>query len=142
MIADVNAIVSAEAQKNWEQTIESASQRPVFISHATGNIAMLSFQTLSALLSTVQYKAAELKEDDGSVTLSLDDIDIAVNAETLPAAKVALAHAIQEYAEEYYSNFETYSAAPNRRNHLPYIMKALIAKSNDEISAHIVYRKR
>lgn len=141
MIADVNAIASAEAQKNWEQTIESASHKPFFISTASGNIAMLSFQTLSAILDTVQYEAAELKEDDGSVTLSLDNMDIAVNAETLPAAKVALTQAIQEYAEEYYSNFETYSAAPNRRSHLPYIMKALIAESNDEVVTHIVCRQ-
>lgn len=142
MIADMNAIASAEVQKNWAQTIESASHKPFFISTAAGNIAMLSFQTLSAILDTVQYEAAELKEDDGSVTLSLDDIDIVANAETLPDAKAALAQAIQEYAEEYYSNFGTYSASPNRRNHLPYIMKALIAKSTDEISAHIVCRKQ
>lgn len=142
MINDMIAIASPEAQKSWTQTIESASRRPVFISDPAGSIAMLSIQTLSALLTNVQYEAAEFKEDDGSVTLSLDAMDIAVNAETLASAKFDLAQAILEYAEEYYSNFETYSASPNRRSHLPYIMKALIAESTEEIVAHIVCRKQ
>ena len=32
---------------------------------------------------------------------------------------------IKEYAEDYYDNFAVWSVAPNRKNHIPYVMKAL-----------------
>ena len=38
-----------------------------------------------------------------------------------------------EYAEEYYQNFELYSRAPNRREHLSLIMKVLTSASKKEL---------
>lgn len=133
-------IASPEEPKDWEQLIASASRRPVFISAPAGSMALLSFRTLSTLLNHVQYEATEMTEDDGSVTLSLDAMDIAVTAGTLAGAKDALASEILEYAEEYYSNFETYSAAPNRSKHLPYVMKALISNTIREVENSMVCR--
>ena len=37
-----------------------------------------------------------------------------------------LGRAILEYAEDYYKEFQVWSAAPNRKGHVPYVLKALI----------------
>ncbi|MBO4337431.1 MAG: hypothetical protein J5842_05100, partial [Lachnospiraceae bacterium] len=57
--------------------------------------------------------------------LSLIDIDIVVNDKDEASAKKRLAAYIKEYAEEYYEDFHLYSLAPNRRSHIPYVVKAL-----------------
>ena len=60
-------------------------------------------------------------EADGSVTLSLNEIDLAENGKTVHDAKLALAKDILEYAENYQSEFELWNSAPNRRGHEVYV---------------------
>lgn len=85
-----------------------------------------------------QIYARRYDESDGSVTLSLEAMDIVSNGEDLEAAKKALVSDIVEYAEEYYNEFERYSHAPNRKNHLPYVMKALTAETPEELEDAVV----
>ena len=46
---------------------------------------------------------------------------------TLAEAKKLLAQSILGYAEDYYMDFSLYSNSPNRKEHIPYVFKALIA---------------
>ena len=64
-------------------------------------------------------------ESDGSVTLSLDQIDIIANAPTEAEAIAELADDLREYALDYYDHFPEWSVAPNRKGHLPYVIKLL-----------------
>ena len=63
----------------------------------------------------------------------MTDLDLVVNAENMQEAKQALIDDLIEYAEEYYQNFELYSRAPNRREHLSLIMKVLTSASKKEL---------
>lgn len=47
------------------------------------------------------FQVTVYTEDDGSITLSMDDMDLAVNAPSKEAAIKALCRDIVEYAEEY-----------------------------------------
>lgn len=70
--------------------------------------------------------------------MSLDQIDLAENGKMESEVKNKLAQSIMEYAEEYYENYSFYSAAPNRKKHIPYIFKALITDDIGELGASIV----
>lgn len=81
-----------------------------------------------------EYIAVQLfYEDDGSVTLSTKDLDLVVNGPDLPRAKAALVRDLMEYAAEYDREVELYGRAPNRKDHLPYVRKALAAQSPKEL---------
>ncbi len=80
---------------------------------------------LSEMLSNFTFSCESSVEEDGSVTLSLNEMDLVDNAPTFEKAKVEMGNDILEYAKEYYENFQMYYHAPNRKAHFPYVMKAL-----------------
>lgn len=138
---DMLTISATEVRKDWSRVLDSvARRRPAFIRRTRDHMVLTSTETLSTLLDTIQYTAFIIPENDGSITLSLDSMDIVVNGATLDAAKTQLAQDIIEYAEEYYADYEEYSKSPNRKAHLPYVMKALIAESPKELEDAIVCR--
>ncbi len=86
---------------------------------------MMNIDTMVENLSCYRFNARKYTENDGSITLSVDDIDIVVNAANEEQAKSSLASDIKEYAEDYYEHYATWSVAPNRRAHIPYVLKVL-----------------
>lgn len=132
---------ATEVRKDWSRVLDSVTRRrPAFIKRTHDNVVLASTESLSAMLSDVRYETNIFQEDDGSITLSLDALDLVVNEKSLESAKKSLANDIEEYAEEYYANYESYSVSPNRRAHLPYVMKALIADSLKELEDAIECR--
>lgn len=89
-------------------------------------------------ISDLRYIANRFAEADGTITLSLADMDIVINGAKEDAAIHALSEAIIEYAKEYCDNFALYSCAPNRKSHLPYVMRAAVTKSSAEIETLII----
>ena len=132
---------ATEVRKDWSRVLDSVTRRrPAFIKRTHDSVVLASTESLSAMLSYVRYETTIFQEDDGSITLSLDALDLVVNEKSLESAKKSLANDIEEYAEEYYANYESYSVSPNRRAHLPYVMKALIADSPKELEDAIECR--
>jgi hypothetical protein len=84
-----------------------------------------------------KFTAEKFIESDGSVTLSLNEIDLVENAPTEDEAKIAMGKAMLEYANDYYQEFELWSKAPNRKHHIPYVQKALNYNDEEKIAADI-----
>ena len=76
-------------------------------------------------------------EADGSVTLLLDQIDIVVNATTEAEAVAELANDLREYAMDYRDYYAEWSIAPNRKDHLLYVIKLLAANDISSIEKMI-----
>ena len=123
---------ATDVRKKWSVTLDSVvHEKPVYLKRTHDNIAMLNIDTLNGLLSAYHYYADTFGEEDGSVTLSAKDLDLVVNEKNEALAKRALASEIKEYAEEYYNEFQIWSAAPNRRGHIPFVLKALSLNEQD-----------
>lgn len=136
---DMIVMNSADVRREWSSVMDTAIRRkPVFVKRTRDYMMLADTGLIARLLDGVKFYADEYSEDDGSVTLALRDMDIAVNGADGAEARSALVSAILEYAEEYYDSFELYSASPNRAPHLPYVIKALAASSPKELEASIV----
>jgi len=134
----MDMLSATDVRKNWSVTIDSVIRnRPAYVKRTHDNLAIINVTTLNSLLAGYKYNAKKYTEEDGSVTLSLVDIDIVVNDHDEVSAKKRLAENIKEYAEEFYEEFSVWSSAPNRKSHIPYIVKALTLNT-DEISKDIV----
>jgi len=96
-------------------------------------MVLADFNFLEIMLSQYAFSAETFKEDDGSYTISLNEIDLAENADTLDNAKMKLAESILEYSEDYYKEYKYWSTAPNRAMHIPYVFKALILNDPKKI---------
>ena len=78
-----------------------------------------------------------MTEEDGSVTLALNEIDLAENGKDEKDARMKLAASILEYSEDYYNDFSYWESAPNRRAHIPYVFKALFIRDIQKIGESI-----
>jgi len=95
---------------------------------------------LEKILSAYSFHAEIMNEDDGSVTLTLDEIDLAENAPDVCGAVSALSRAILEYSEDFYDEFP-YWARGSRKSHIPYVLKAMMLNDIAKIGELIKCRR-
>lgn len=86
-------------------------------------------QTNVQVKNELSFSADLFLEDDGSVTLSLREIDLVENAISEKEALKQMAQAILEYALDFSADFNYWSSAPNRTQHIAYVQT--IAELND-----------
>lgn len=121
-------------RREWSAVCDSViHEKPKFIKRTRDKMWFSNLDTMSEILQAYQFSAIKYWEDDGSVTLSLNEIDLIENGADERKARRKLGEAILEYSLEYYNEYEMYSHSPNRRKHIPYIFKALIIDDPEKI---------
>lgn len=121
-------------RKEWSAVCDSViHNKPKFIKRTRDKMWFSNLETMSEILEAYQFTAKKFIEEDGSVTLSLNEIDLVENGKAEQEARLNLANAILEYSMEYYNEYEMYSHSPNRKKHIPYIFKALIIDNSEKI---------
>ncbi|MBQ3010780.1 MAG: hypothetical protein IJA20_03625 [Methanocorpusculum sp.] len=124
---------------NFDDTLcDCHIQRPTLFELNGQHFFLSSTNVVFQLLSHVCFAATQFKEADGSITLSADTLDIVSHGSNIREAKALFAKDVMEYAEEYYRNFDTYRQSPNRKDHLPYVIKSLCADSLKQLEESII----
>lgn len=132
------ALNATEVRKDWSAVLDNTiRQKPQFIKRTRDYLVLSDIKFMSMLLDGYSFTANKMEEEDGSITLSLNELDLVENAPTEQDAVLALANDIYEYAQEYYQEFNLWSVAPNRKDHIPYVMKALILDDVQKIGESI-----
>ena len=128
-------------RKEWSLACDSVvHDKPKFIKRTRDRMWLSNLDTIMELLEAYKFTAQKLVEDDGSVTLSLNEIDLVENGENEEDARLKLSKSILEYSFDYYNDYATYSHSPNRKKHIPYIFKALIIDSPEKLGDMIICR--
>lgn len=131
-------INATEARKEWSTVIDNAvREKPQFIKRTRDQLILSNADLFKSILKPYKYSAKKFIEKDGSVTLSLENLDLIENASTEEDALLKMANAIKEYSEEFYKDFEYWGAAPNRKNHMPFVLKAILSDSIEDIMVDI-----
>lgn len=131
---DMLTLNATDVRKEWSMVIDNVvREKPQFIRRTRDYMLLADIEFLRIILESYKFTAKKIKEDDGSITLELKEIDLVVNAENLKEAKLKMAQEIIEYSEEFYNEFNIWSVAPNRKEHIPYVFKALIIDDINEI---------
>jgi len=130
---------ATDVRKEWSMVIDNVvREKPQFIRRTRDYMMLADIDFLKILLEPYEFHAKKFYEEDGSITLELKEIDLVVNAEAEQKAIENMAQEIIEYAEEFYSEFNFWSVAPNRKGHIPYVFKALILDDVEKIGELIV----
>lgn len=125
-------------RKEWSAFCDSViHEKPKFIKRTRDKMWLSSLDTVNEILRVYQFTATKYVEEDGSVTLSLNEIDLIENGSTEQEARLKLGQSILEYSMDYYNEYEKYSHSPNRKEHIPYIFKALITDNPEKIGEMI-----
>jgi len=94
---------------------------------------LLNEALVQQLLREITLKVKWFQEEDGSVTLGLDELELYVNGDTEDRALEELAEDVMAYAEDYMEEPDRYFNAPNRRHHFPYLFKVLLCNNKEEV---------
>jgi len=133
----MQAISATKVRNEWSSISESViREKPAFIKKTRDYMFLSDLKTIEYMLSAYSFTADVFFEEDGSVTLSLREMDLVENGIDETDAVVKMAHGILEYSEDYYSDF-TYWARGSRKSHLPYVFKALILGDPEKIGGLI-----
>lgn len=129
---------ATNVRKEWSAVCDSViHEKPKFIKRTRDKMWFSNLETMSDILAAYKFTAMKYTEPDGSITLSLNEIDLIENGKDECNARLALGKAILEYAADYYNDYPLYSHSPNRKGHIPYIFKALIMDSPEIIGDSI-----
>ncbi|MDA8335548.1 MAG: exoribonuclease R [Peptococcaceae bacterium] len=98
-------------------------------------ILVMRQDMLKDILKSYPLRPKVFTEDDGSTTIALDELDIAVNGTAKDEAVNGLVNELKIYAEDYYSRIGLFINSTNRKQHLPYIFRIWLCKNDDEIKS-------
>ena len=134
------AMNSTQVRSEWSSVVDSVvREKPILIKRTRDRMFLSNVGFLCELLEVYSFHAALYVEKDGSVTISLDEIDLVENGKDEQDAKLRLAKSILDYSEGYYNDF-TYWSRGNRKTHTPYVIKALIIGDVETIGGLISCR--
>lgn len=130
---------ATDVRRDWSTVMETVvREKPQFIKRTRDYMVLADLKLFEDLLSAYQFTANKFTEENGSITLSLNEIDLVENGETEAEARSLLGKSIMGYAEDFYKEYKLWSAAPNRQNHIPYILKALTIDDSGKIGDSLV----
>lgn len=99
----------------------------------TEQVALLRVDLLKMVLVDYKLNPEIIKEDDGSITLALDSLEMYANNLTLDLAASDLVEDLKLYAQDYMDRSQLFLQAPNRKSHFPYVLKILLCDNDEEI---------
>lgn len=136
---NMNMVSATDMRKNWSESLDTVSRtKPLFVKRTRDTFMLSSLKTLQNILSAYEFNSHIFTEDDGSYTISLEELDLLENAETKEDAIAAMKLAIYEYATDFYNEFDLWSSAPNRKSHVPYVLKALLCNNPEELELNVI----
>lgn len=134
---------ATDVRKEWGKFIDDVVHGvPKVVKRNRDFFLSMSLNHAIALLKGYTFKAQYIKEDNGSITATLDNFDIVVNAPDEVAVHKALAEELVEYAHEYFSQFQLYYHSPNRQPHFPYVLAVLLQDNIDGVMKLIAWLER
>jgi len=140
MVNEMLAINATQVRNEWSAVVDAViREKPQFIKRTRDFMFLTDVNLLWELLSAYTFHAAVFNENNGSITISLDEIDLVENGENEQEALRKLAAAILEYSEDYYNDYSYWSRG-NRKAHKPYVFKALILNDVNKIGGLIECR--
>ena len=132
---------ATDVRKEWSTIVDSTvREKPQFFKRTRDFLFLSDLHFMEELLTGYSYTAIRMDEEDGSITLALNELDLVENGKDEDDARLKLANAILEYAEDLYNDFTYWSSAPNRKSHIPYVFKALSIRDPRKIGDSIKCR--
>ena len=129
---------ATDVRKDWSTVVDTTVRvKPQFFKRTRDYVFLSDLHFMEELLAGYSYSAIRMDEDDGSVTLALNELDLVENGKDEEEARSKLAAAILEYAEDFYNDFSYWGSARNRKSHIPYVFKALFIGDTEKIGESI-----
>ena len=140
MVNEMLTLNATQVRNDWSSVVDSViREKPAFIKRTRDYMFLSDVSVLEEFLSAYTFHAKTFIENDGSITISLDEIDLVENGVNKAEALSKLSSEILDYSEDYYKDY-TFWAKGSRKSHLPYVFRALIVNDPGKIGELIECR--
>lgn len=102
------------------------------------NFIFLSKEIFNQITDLLNFNVIVTKENMGDITLELKELDLLAWGATLGETIESLIDDVIIYAEEYKDNIDLYSKAPNRKDHLIYIIKIWNSNKREDMGILVI----
>jgi len=124
---------ASDVRREWSKFIDEVKWvKPALVKRNRDIVSVLSLDLLEFILEEYKLTVEVKKEADGSYTGVLSEIDLMVNTDDIESLELEMANELLEYSEEYMNEFAFYFGSPNRKNHFPYVYRAILASDDIE----------
>lgn len=133
MLSELNL---TEARKSFSTVYNEVFNtfKPTIVKRRkTEEVLLLRVDLQKMLLSYFPLKPKIITEDDNSITLTLDQLEIYANAPTMEEAIQELISDLRQYAHDYIQRSQLFLLSPNRRAHFPYVLRIMLCDNDNEI---------
>ncbi|HQD40053.1 MAG: exoribonuclease R [Firmicutes bacterium] len=133
MLSELNL---TDARKNFSSLYDRVFNafKPTIINRKRSEqVLVLRVDQQKMLLSHFSLKPKIILENDNSVTLALDQLELYVNGNTFEEAVDILIDDLKFYAQDYIQRSQLFMHAPNRRSHFPYVLRVLLCENDEEV---------
>lgn len=127
---------ATDVRKNWSDFVDNVAidQTPKVVSRNNKHpFLSISLEQVATLLHAYRFDVTVEHESDGTYSVDLENFDLFANAGTVEEALSELANDLIEYSLDYVKDIQTYYSAPNRTNHLPYVLVVLLQNDTDSV---------
>ena len=115
-------ISATDVRKNWSQFNDDiVREGPRFVRRNRDEWAALSSEHLQAAFDHLPISAITYYEEDGTITMTLKEIDIVENADSIEDVIDLIADSLIDYAQEYMDSFSKYYNSANRKAHFVHL---------------------
>lgn len=112
-------------------------EKPIFIERSQDDILIISAKMLHNFFANLKFTISLFREEDGSFTGTLEELDLIENAQTKEDCLISVLKAMKEYAQDFYDEFSLWSSAPNRKGHIPYVLK-ILSSSDSQLMEDVI----
>lgn len=133
MLSELNL---TEARKGFSSLYDQVFNtfKPAIINRKKSErVLVLRVDLQKMLLSHFSLIPEIISEENNSVTLSLDQLELYVNGNSFEEAVDILIADLKFYAQDYIQRSQLFLHAPNRRSHFPYVLRVLLCENDEEI---------
>lgn len=127
---------ATDVRKNWSDFIDAVTneKKPTVVARNNKNpFLSISLEQVATLLTAYQFHIEIEHEEDGTVSVDLQDFDLFANDATLDQALSNLADELIDYAHDYLNDIQLYYNSPNRKKHLPYVLQVLLQENKADV---------
>lgn len=133
MLGELNFSEARKQFTHFFNQVHDEAKPYVIRRHQHEEVIALRLDLQKLALTCLCFQPEILPEDDGTVTLALDVLDMAVNAATIEEAKQELTADLIDYARDYVERAVLFLASPNRRHHFPHVLRILLCEDAAEV---------
>lgn len=133
------AVKSSEVRNNWSSFVDDVLYRaPKFVQrNERDSIVAMNLEIVKLITESLRYSVTlEHDEEANEWIASSDQSWIVESAETEHEAVSLYLESYLEWSVDYLKEFNTNYSAPNLKAQLPYILKALVQETVDNLRAY------